>query len=62
MQKARAAGPVCILFTAFAFNESTGAAEGYMEFQDTIWSNNLIDRLEDLGAAGVQINMLPYLP
>ena len=55
MQKARGAGPVSIPFTAFAFNKETGAAEGYMEFQDTVWSNNLIDRLEELGATSVDI-------
>ena len=55
MQKARSAGPVPILFTAFAFNEGTGAAEGYMEFQDTIWSSNLIDRFEEIGATSVDV-------
>ena len=45
MQKARGAGPVQILHSSFAFNEGSGAAEGYMEFHDEIWSNNLIDRL-----------------
>ena len=55
MQKARGAGPVSIPFTAFAFNKETGAAEDYMEFQDTVWSNNLIDRLEELGATSVDI-------
>ena len=55
MQKARGAGPVSILFTAFAFNESTGAVEGYMEFQEQIWNNNLIDRFEELGFTSVDI-------
>ena len=55
MQKARGAGPVQILYAAFAFNESSGAAEGYMEFHDQIWSNNLIDRFEELGATSVDV-------
>ena len=55
MQKARGAGPVSVLFTAYAFNESTGAAEGYMEFQEQIWNNNLIDRFEELGFTSVDI-------
>ena len=54
-KKARGAGPVSIPFTAFAFNEGTGAAEGYIEFQDTVWKNNLIDRFEELGATSVDI-------
>ena len=33
-QKARGAGPVSNPFTAVAFNEETGAAEGYMEVKD----------------------------
>ena len=55
MPKLRAGGQVAVLFTAFAFNEETGAAEGYMEFHDQIWSNNLIDRFEELGATSVDI-------
>ena len=55
MQKAWGAGQVPILFTTSAFNEDTGTAEGYMKFQDTIWSNNLIDRHEELGATSVDV-------
>ena len=53
MPKLRGGGEVVINFTAFAFNEDSGAAEGYMEFQDTLWSNNLVHRFEDLGASSV---------
>ena len=55
MQKARGAGPVQILHSSFAFNEGSGAAEGYMEFHDQIWSNNLIDRFEEFGATSVDV-------
>ena len=55
MPKLRGGGQVPVLFTAFAFNEETGAAEGYVEFHDQIWSNNLIDRFEELGATSVDV-------
>ena len=60
MPKLRGGGQVPILHTSFAFNEESGAAEGYMEFHEQIWSNNLIDRLEDLGAASVQITTFQH--
>ena len=46
---------VPILFTAFALYEGTGAAEGYMESHEQIWSNNLIDRFEERGATSVDV-------
>ena len=55
MPKVRSAGEVPMLSSTFALNISTGAAEGYMEFQEQIWSNNLIDRFEELGTTAVNV-------
>jgi len=55
LQKARGAGDVPVVFTQYALNESTGTAEGFMDFQEQVWSHQIQTQWEQLGAASVTV-------
>jgi hypothetical protein len=42
-----------VQYKLFAWNEKTGAAQGFIEFEGTVWTNVLKDRLTELGACTV---------
>jgi hypothetical protein len=55
LQKARGAGQVPVVFTQYALNENTGTVEGFMEFQEQVWSQQIQAQWEQLGAASVTV-------
>lgn len=55
LQKARGAGQVPVVFTQYALNENTGTVEGFMEFQEQVWSHQIQAQWEQLGAASVTV-------
>jgi hypothetical protein len=54
-QKIRAYGDVPVLFSHYALNENTGTVEGFMEFQEPVWSHHIQAQWEQLGAASVTV-------
>ena len=55
LPKARENGEMPTVFTQYALNESTGTAEGFMEFQEQVWSHQIQSQWEQLGAASVTV-------
>ena len=55
LQKARESGDVPVVFTQYALNENTGTVEGFMEFQEQVWSQQIQAQWEQLGAASVTV-------
>ena len=49
-----------LFFTAVALNEGNGAAKGYTEFQDQIWSNNLIERFEEFASGVTSVDIITF--
>jgi hypothetical protein len=55
MPKARNAGEFAIKFLVATFNKEAGSGEFFIEFDETVWYNNLLKQFEDLGAGDVYI-------
>jgi len=55
LPKVRESGEMPIVFTQYALNESTGTAEGFMDFQEQVWSHQIQSQWEQLGAASVTV-------
>jgi hypothetical protein len=55
LQKARESGDVPVVFTQYALKENNGTVEGFMEFQEQVWSQQIQAQWEQLGAASVTV-------
>lgn len=54
-QRSRVAREVPISFTQFALDEKTGLVEGFMEFQEQVWSHRLQAQWEQIGNSSISI-------
>jgi hypothetical protein len=50
---------VSIRFSLFVYNETTGAAEGFVEFNDQVLTTTVCARFEELGAGTVNVDTFP---
>ena len=55
LPKTRENGEMPTMFTQYALNETTGTAEGFMDFQEQVWSHQIQTQWEQLGAASVTV-------
>jgi hypothetical protein len=53
--KTRGSGDFSIQFQCFACNPDTLVSEGYLEFNDQIWTTTIHDRFKELGARSIEI-------
>ena len=53
--KSRGSGDFSIQFTCFAWNPETLVAEGFLDFNDQIWTTAIHDRLAELGARSIEV-------
>lgn len=53
--KSRGAGDFSIQFALFAWNPETLVAEGFLDFNDQIWTTTIHNRLAELGARSIDI-------
>ena len=53
--KSRGSGDFSIQFTCFAWNPETLVAEGFIDFNDQIWTTTIHDRLAELGARSIEV-------
>ena len=53
--KSRGSGDFSIQYLYFAWNPETFVAEGFMDFNDQIWTTTIHDRLAELGARSIEV-------
>jgi hypothetical protein len=53
--KSRGSGDFSIQFHCFAWNPETLVAEGFLDFNDQIWTTTIHDRLEEMGARSIEV-------
>lgn len=53
--KSRGSGDFSIQFTCFAWNPETLVAEGFLDFNEQIWTTTIHDRLAELGARSIEV-------
>ena len=55
LPKARGSGVFAIKFLQASFNKEAGSGEFFIEFEEKVWSSNLLKQFEDNGAGDVYI-------
>lgn len=53
--KSRGTGDFSIQFLCFAWNPETLVAEGFMDFNDQVWTTTIHDRLAEMGARSIEV-------